>query len=89
MKFAGFSLSGTGHTGEFFIHPEIILNGNGGVGLGFLFDLDTLLGFNRLVQPITPATSWHQTTGVFIHNHHLSTLDHILLIFLVESISSK
>ena len=84
MKFTSLSLRSTGHSRQLIIHPKIILNSNGGIGLCFLFDLYPLLGFNRLVQSITPATTRHQTTRILIHDHDFATLHHIFFVFFVK-----
>ena len=62
----------TGHTGQFMVHPEIVLQGNGGKGLGCSFNLDILLCFHRLMQSVTPPTSFHHTAGLLVNNFDLA-----------------
>ena len=40
---------------ELFVHAEIILQGDRREGLVFAFDLDALLGFDRLVKSVRPT----------------------------------
>ena len=89
MKFTRLGFGSPGHTRQLFIHSEIILNGNGGISFSFLFDRNPFLGLNRLVQPITPTPAWHQSSSVFIHNHNLGILDHILFVLFIQAIGTK
>jgi len=47
-----FCFCGTGHTGQLVVHAEIILQGDGGKGLGGRLNLYPFLGFNSLVQSV-------------------------------------
>ncbi|MDT4853706.1 hypothetical protein FQZ97_879830 [compost metagenome] len=42
----------TGHTGQLVVHPEIVLQGNGSIGLGRVFHLHIFFGFYRLVKAV-------------------------------------
>ena len=79
-------LSGTGHTSQFVIHTEVVLQGDGGIGLGGSFHLDVFLGFHGLMEPVAPTTAFHHTARLFIHNFDLIVLDDIVLIFLEQSV---
>jgi hypothetical protein len=59
MELGGFGFRGAGHAREFFVKAEVVLDGDGRVGLGFLFDGDVLLGFDRLVEAVGPAAAGH------------------------------
>ena len=86
MKFPCLSLGGTGHSRQFVIHTEIVLNGNGSVGLSLLLNLYIFFCLHCLVESVTPAAAWHQTSGILINNHYLATLHDILLILFVQTI---
>ena len=42
----------TGHTGELVVHPEVVLERDGGESLGLRPYLDAFLGFDGLVQTV-------------------------------------
>ena len=48
-KFRRFRHGRTGHAGQFFVHAEIVLEGDGGQRLVFRLDLDVFLGFQCLM----------------------------------------
>ena len=73
----------TGHTCQFMIHAEIVLQRDGGKGLRGSLDFHVLLGLYSLVQSVTPAATLHDTASLLIHNLHLAVDDHILVV-LVE-----
>ena len=82
-EFAGFGDGGTRHACQFVVHPEIVLQGDGGEGLCGSLHLDVFLGFHGLVQAVAPAASFHDTSGLLIDNLHLSVHDNVILV-LVE-----
>ncbi len=50
VELGGFGFRRSGHAGKFFVHAEIILEGDRREGLVLAFDLHSLLGFDGLVQ---------------------------------------
>ena len=78
--------SRAGHAGKFIIQTEIVLERDGGQGLGLVSDLHTLLGFNGLVQAFIVAAAEHQAAGEFVHNNDLVVLDHIVDIALHHAV---
>ena len=70
-KLLGLCGGGAGHAGQLGVEAEIILDGDGGQGLGFLLDGDAFLGLDGLVQAVAPATARHGAAGVFVHDDHL------------------
>ena len=52
VEFGGLGLSCSGHAGELLIETEVVLNGDGGVGLSFLLNVRALFGFYCLVQAV-------------------------------------
>ncbi len=85
-KLRSFSVGGSGHAGEFFIHAKIVLKSNGGESLIFLLHPHTLLGFQCLVQTITVTTARHKAASKFIHDNDLTIFDHIIHIFGEEGV---
>jgi len=84
FKFSRLGVGGTGHARQFFIHAEIVLEGDGGKGLVFLFDLDIFLGFQRLMQAVAVTPSLHGATGELINNDDLVVADDIVDILFKE-----
>ena len=82
-EFAGFGDGGTRHAGQFVVHSEIVLQGDGGEGLCGSLHLDVFLRFHCLVQAVAPAASFHDASGLLIHNLHLSVHDDVVFV-LVE-----
>ncbi|OPZ70114.1 MAG: hypothetical protein BWY82_02158 [Verrucomicrobia bacterium ADurb.Bin474] len=89
VEFRSFRFSGTCHPRQLLIHSEIVLNGDCCVGLRLLFDRNPFLGFNSLMKTIAPTPSGHQTTRVFIHDHHLTVLNDILDVLLIHTVSPE
>ncbi len=86
VELCSFGFGGTGHAGEFFVKPEVVLDGDRGEGLGFLFDGDPFFRFNGLVQTVRPTAAWHFAAGVVIHDDHLVVFDHVLNVFFEDAI---
>ena len=85
-EFARLGFGGAGHAGQFFVKAEIVLNGDGGQGLGFALDLHAFLGFDRLVQTVAPAPAIHGAPGVFVHDDDLAVFHHVMNVQLVEAV---
>ena len=79
-KFASFRFGCTGHTREFVVHTEIVLQSNSGKSLGCRFHFHPFLSLDSLMQTIWVTTTFHNTTGLFVYNLHLSVNHHILII---------
>ena len=62
----GFGVGRAGHAGELGVLAEVVLEGDGGERLILALDLDLLLGFDRLVEPVAPAPSRHQAAGELV-----------------------
>ena len=73
-----FGLGSTRHAGDFFVHAEIVLEGNGSESLAFALDLHVLLGFNRLMEAVGIAAASHEAAREFIDDDHLAILDHVV-----------
>ena len=81
-----FGLCRTGHTCEFMVHTEIVLQSDRSESLGRAFYLDVLLGFHRLVESVGPPATLHNTSGLLIHDLHLAAVDDIVHIFLEKGV---
>jgi hypothetical protein len=79
-------LGGARHAAELVVHPEVVLDGDGGQRLGLGLDRDPLLGLHRLVQPVGPAPPGHHAAGELVHDHHLAVLHHVLLVAVEERV---
>ena len=77
----------TGHPSQFLVHPEVVLQGNGGVGDAFPLDLEAFLGLHSLVQAVGPPSSGLQPAGELVDNHHLAVADHVVLVPLLHHVS--
>ena len=77
LEFKGLGVSGTGHTGKLVVETEIILEGGGGQCLALLLDIQSLFGFNGLMQTLGEATTGHGAAGVLIDKHRLVVLYYI------------
>ena len=86
MEFGGLGLGRAGHAGQLPVHAEVVLDGDGRVGLVLGLERDAFLRFDRLVQAVRPAPSLHDASGVLVDDLHLAVLDHVLLVGLVERV---
>ena len=87
FKFGSFCIGRTGHSGQFIVHSEIILKGNRGQSLIFVFYFDVFFGFKRLMQPFTVPASGHQAAGKFIDDDHFIIFDDIVNITFKQGVS--
>ena len=83
-QFGSFGLRRSGHSRKFDVHTEIVLQCNRRKCLVFLFDLDALFGFNRLVDTFTPATAVQNTTCKFVDDFYFATLNDVVLVAAVQ-----
>ena len=86
-KFACFRFSSTGHTGQFVIHTEVVLQSNGSEGLCSSFHFHTFLSFDSLVQSVRVTTTFHNTTGLFVYNLHLTVDYYVFIVFFEHRVS--
>ena len=76
----------TGHAGKLVIHPEVVLQGDSGIGLSGSLYLHVLFGFNGLVQSVRIATSGQNTARMLIHDLDFAVLHNVLLLSFKEGI---
>ncbi len=67
-----------GHPGQLFVHLEDVLQRRRGKRLRFLFDRHAFLGFDGLVQTVTPLATFHQTTGELVDDDDLAIFDDVI-----------
>ena len=84
VELGRFGLGRTGHAGQLFVHAEVVLEGDGREGLVLALDLDVLFGFDRLVQAVGPAASWHEAAGELVDDEDLAVLHDVFDIAPVE-----
>ena len=77
-KFLFFRQSSTGHTAQFVIHPEIVLECDGRQSSVFGLDLNTFLGFNSLMKAFVIPSAEHKSPGEFVDNDNFSLFDDII-----------
>ena len=85
-ELTGLRLGRTGHTGQFVVHSEIVLEGDGRECLCGGLDLDVLLRLDSLVQTIAPAAAFHNTACLLIHNLDLVVDDDVVNVLLEHSV---
>ncbi len=84
VELGGFGLGGAGHAGEFFVHAEVVLEGDGGEGLVFLADGHAFLRLDCLVQAVRPAAAGHEAAGELVDDDDFALFDDVLHVALVE-----
>src|SRR5205814_1227757 len=89
VKLGRFRVGGSGHTGQFVIKPEVILNRDRRQRLSFPVNLDSFFRFDSLVQSITPTPTWHLATGIFVYNDDLVILNDVSNILLEQTIGPE
>ena len=86
-QFAGFGFGGAGHTGQFVIHAEEILQGDGGDRLGLVLQLDSLLGLQCLVQTVGEAPPRLWSAGGLVDDNYPPVFgDEVLHVLFEEGI---
>ena len=78
LELRRFRVGRAGHPGKLLVHPEVVLEGDGGQCLVFPLDLDVLLCFQGLVQPLAVTSPGHETAREFVDDEHLAVLDDIV-----------
>ncbi len=78
LRFLGLGCSG--HAGKLMVHPEIILERDGGKGFILALHLNVLLGFQRLMQSVAVSPAHHETAGEFVNYKHLTVLHNVVLV---------
>ena len=69
---------------SFLYMRKIVLEGDGGQGLVFIFDLDSFLGLQGLVQTVGIAAARHEAAGELVHDDDLAFFDDVVHVPLEE-----
>ena len=78
LEFGRLGVGGARHARQFFVHAEIVLEGNGGQGLVLPLDFHLLLRLQGLVQTVAVAPARHDPAGEFVDDDHFAFLDDII-----------
>ena len=81
IELSGLGHGRTGHTTQFVIEPEKVLQGDGRERLVLSFDLYYFFGFNRLMQSLVVAATLENTARVFVNDDYFAIHDHVVAIF--------
>ena len=73
-------LGSTGHAGQFFVHAEIVLEGDRGQRLALTLDFYAFLGLDRLMQTVGIAPAKHQPAGELVNDDDFAVFHHIVLV---------
>ena len=85
-EFLFFGLGGAGHAGEFFVHAEVVLEGDGGEGLALAFDFDAFFGFDGLVEAVGVAAAEHEPAGEFVDDDDFAVFDDVVAVAFHEGV---
>ena len=88
LKFCRFCRSSTRHTRKFIVKAEEVLEGNGSKRFGLMLYLNTLFGFNSLMQTLIIASAKHKTACKFINYDDLAVLNDIVNIALHDTVGA-
>jgi hypothetical protein len=86
LNSAGFGVGRTGHAGQLVVHAEVVLEGDGGQGLVFVFDADVFLGLQGLVQAVAVAPARHEAAGELVHDDDLALFDDVVHVALEHGV---
>ena len=89
LKLFRLGQSRASHAGEFVVHAEEILEGDGRHRDVFAADLHAFLGFNRLMQAFGEAAPGHEATGEVIDDDDFAILHDIFFIPLKQSLGAQ
>ena len=89
MKLGRLGFRRTGHSSQFLIKPEIILNGDGRQRLRFAINLNAFFGFHCLMQTVAPPPARHFAAGELVDDHYLIVFYDVLNVFLEQAVSAK
>ena len=80
VKFGGLGLGRTGHTSEFLVQPEVVLQRDRGERLILFLDLHAFFGFDRLMQAVAPTPTFKDATGEIVNDLYLAIVDDVFLV---------
>ena len=86
-QFGCFGLSRSGHTTEFVVHAEIVLQRNRCKSLILFFDLDALFGLYRLVNALAPSATFKNSSGELVDDLYFTILNDVVLVAVIQHCS--
>ena len=78
-----------GHPRQLVVEAEVVLEGDRGEGHALALDAQALLGLDRLVEALAPATAGHLATGELVDDDDLAVLDDVVAVALVERVGAE
>ncbi len=79
----------TGHARQLVVEPEVVLEGDRGQGHRLALDTQALLGLDRLVETLRPASTGHLATRELVDDDDLAVLDDVVAVDLVQGVCPK
>ena len=80
VEFCRFSFRSTGHSGQFVVHAEVILQCDGGQSLVLGLNLHAFLSLNCLVQTFVVPATFKNTSRVFVNDEYFTVKNHVVLV---------
>ena len=80
---------GAGHARELLVEPEVVLERDGRERLVLALDLDVLLGFDGLVEPVGPPAAGEDAARELVDDQDLAVADHVVDVPLVERVRAQ
>ena len=80
-------MSRSGHTTEFVVHAEIVLQRNRCKSLILFFDLDALFGLYRLVNALAPSATFKNSSGELVDDLYFTILNDVVLVAVIQHCS--
>ena len=85
-EFGRFGHRSTGHPGQLLIELEEVLQRDRRQSLSLFLDPHTFFGLNRLMKTVTPLTTFHHSSRVFIDNDDLVAANDVVYIPFIEMV---
>ena len=88
-ELARLGLGGAGHAGQLLVEAEVVLQRHRGPGVVLLLDGHPFLRLDRLVETVGPPPPLERPPGELVDDLHLSVLDEVVLVPLVEVLGGE
>ena len=85
----GLGIGGARHAGELVVHPEVVLEGDGGEGLVLLLDPEPFLRLDRLVEAVRPPAARHEPAGELVDDDDLAVLRDVVHVLLEQRVGAE
>ena len=89
LELVSLGIRRAGHAGELLVKPEIVLERDRRYGLILFLDAHALLGLDRLMQTIGPASPGHRSPGELVDDHDLAVRDDVVDLALEQSVRAE